>query len=366
MVDIFVEKNSSGKPTFDMGVLFNRKEANGELGLEIEMEGVSLPHEDETPAPWAYKPDGSLRGLDNGEYVLLHPIEFKDLPAALDKLWGAFKKRKTKFDDSNRTSVHVHLNCQRFHLNRLTSFMALYFCFEDLLAHWCGEHRVGNLFTLRAKDAPAIITSIKKFLRSDGQNAKWHLSDNLHYSGLAIDALPRFGSLEIRLMGGTSDPKAIQDWVNMLHRLYELSSSFRDPREIIEQFSEMGPMQFLIEMMGPQTTVLRNGIAHTDQQVRESVLEGIRLAQDLCYCRDWSKDKEVSLKTDPFGRDTKKLMDKIVAMSAPVNEVGGTTFAAANSSWISEGIPVMPEPEGHWIGGMEENEMPEEDFHDEI
>jgi hypothetical protein len=161
-------------------------------------------------------------------------------------------------------------------------------------------------------------------------------------------------------------------WVEMLRRLYELSSSFRDPREIIERFSEMGPMQFFLDVMGPQAAPLRKGISHTDQQIREAMMEGIRLAQDLCYCRDWSKDKEVQLKADPFGRDVKKLMNKIIAMSEPQDD-GMTEFLQQIQStqpvaWANEGqmfLPAtMPEPEGHWDGNAHDDF--EQEFHDEI
>lgn len=359
MVDIFVEKKSPAKPSFDIGVLFNRKDVTGELGLEIEVEGSHLPHEDDTPSPWLYKHDGSLRGEDNAEYVLAKPIMFDDLPKALDALWKAFDKMKSKLDDSNRTSVHVHLNCQRFHLNRLTSFMALYFIVEDLLTHWCGEHRVGNLFCLRAKDAPAIVTQIKRFIKnSDSLTQKYKpnlLSDHLHYSGLNAHALSTFGSLEVRTLRGVSDSKTILEWVGMLRRLYDLSSEFKDPRQIIERFSEMGPMAFFEEILGPSAAILRRDIPHSDQGVREAMFEGVRLAQDLCYCRNWAEYKDVTIKKDPFGRDTRKLANQMMEMVAP--QGGPTTIAQI----LNEGPQAfIAEPEGHFHGGFHDEEAEED------
>lgn len=345
MVDIFVEKKSPARPSFDVGVMFSRKETKGDLGLEIEVEGKRLPHEDDTPEPWVYKHDGSLRGEENAEYVLGKPIAFDDLPKTLDALWRAFKINKSVIDDSNRTSVHVHLNCQRFHLNRLTAFMAMYFCFEDLLTHWAGEHRVGNLFCLRAKDAPAIVSQIKRFIkRSDEMTQKYKpslLSDHLHYSGLAVDALARFGSLEVRTLRGVSDPQTIIEWVGMLRRLYELSENFPDPRRIPEMFSEMGPLAFFSEIMGPMEATLRRDIPHSDQQIRDAMMEGIRMAQDLCYCRNWQEYKEVRVKADPFGRDTKKIIAQLSDMLNTQPE-----FALGQPVLLNEG----PAVEGHFDG----------------
>lgn len=357
MIDIFVEKKSQAKPSFDIGVIFDRKDVSGDLGLEIEIEGANLPHEEETPRPWTYKHDGSLRGEDSAEYVLSKPILFDELPKSLDVLWGKFGDMKSRLDDSNRTSVHVHLNVQRFHLNRLAAFSALYFCVEDMLTHWAGEHRVGNLFCLRAKDAPAIVSSLKRFIKnSEGVYNKFgknYLHDHLHYSGLNANALTTFGSLEVRTLRGVQDPKIIVEWVEMLRRLYELSAKYDDPRRIPELFSEMGPLAFFNEIMGPMASVLRRDIPHSDDQVRECMFEGIRLAQDLCYCRNWTEYKEVTVKADPFGRSPKRLVQQILAQQQVEEYNQPPTGVAAAPA----GFPV---PEGHFDGHEEADFEPDD------
>src|SRR5690606_38923194 len=117
-------------------------------------------------------------------------------------------------------SVHVHLNCQNFLINRLASFSALYFVLEEVLTEWCGEYRVGNLFCLRTKDAPAIVENLIDFIKADGGIS---FSNGLHYSGFNISALRKFGSIEIRTMRGTDNKELIQEWINILERLYVLS-----------------------------------------------------------------------------------------------------------------------------------------------
>jgi hypothetical protein len=209
MPEVFVSRSANIAPGFDVAVALGQssKLKKGEIGIEIEVEGTNVPKE--VPKPWLYKEDHSLRGEENGEYVLDDPVMFSEVPKTLDKLWTTFGKAKTKFDDSNRTSVHIHLNCQKFHFNRLTSFMALYFALEEVLTEWCGEHRVGNLFCLRSRDAEAIITHIKRFICSDGL---YELPNDLHYAGLNANALHKYGSLEIRTLQGCSDPNVIQTW----------------------------------------------------------------------------------------------------------------------------------------------------------
>lgn len=280
----------------------------GEVGLEIEVEGNQFPKPStfgSTPVRmkqfpyWSCVKDGSLRGADNAEYILTTPIKFDEVNPALDQLWEALVDYGSVLSESNRTSVHVHLNAQGFHLNRLASFCALYFCFEEVLTEWCGDHRVGNLFCMRAKDAPAIVSKVVGFIRSEGKN---QLPQSLHYSALNIHALTKLGSLEVRTLRGVTDFKVISDWVAILRRLYELSSEYKDPREIIGLFSQQGPLTFFETVLGPLSVVVRQGIGFDEDQIRDSMYEGIRIAQEVAYCRDWDLFQELNQAFDPFGR----------------------------------------------------------------
>lgn len=294
---------------YDIKTLLGRSPTEGVVGLEIECEGNKFEKNDTNLGPWwAFHQDHSLRGKDNAEYVLRRPIRFEQVPEAIDFLWEVFEKYGTKLDVSNRTSVHVHLNCQDFHLNRLTSFMALYFIVEEVLTQWCGDHRVGNLFCLRAKDAPGLVSQIKKFIRSDG---KYELRDGLHYAGLNAHALTKFGSLEIRTLRGCTNPQTILEWLQILRRLYDLSAEFTDPRDICNMFSAEGPATFFDTILGDTANIVRQGVDMTEDQIRDTLYDGIRMAQDICFCRDWSLYNAVKLAPDPFGRDPRKVARKL-------------------------------------------------------
>lgn len=339
----------------------------GSVGIEVEVEGNKFPKplgkeliHKAMPMEgwnfWHYVKDGSLRGEDNAEYVLGKPIEFEEVPDALAELISKLKEYGSKLDDSNRTSVHVHLNVQHFHMNRLTSFIALYLCFEEILTEWCGDHRVGNLFCLRGKDAPGALTKIRQFIQSDGRT---ELPDNLHYAGLNTNALTKFGSLEIRSMRGPTDLSLIQDWINILERIYKLSAEYSDPRDIPAQFSQQGPRSFFETVLGDQGSVLRAGIDFDDERIRDSMYEGIRLAQDLCYCRDWSMFKPVDLKDDPFGRDIRK-----------VSKTYATLNPALLGPWLEEYYPSSPptlasEPDMAAESDAYEPDFDEDEDHDE-
>jgi len=310
---VFYPKRDSKVPGVPIGTLLRRKMTKGEIGIEIEVEGNQFPKHayngrsavspELIPSIWNYHHDGSLRGDDNAEYVLKQPIKFTEVKEAINSLWDMFNKFGSVLAESNRTSVHIHLNVQNFHLNRLCSFMAMYLSVEEILTAWCGEHRIGNLFCLRAKDAPAIVTHLKKFFQTDGGH---EIRDGMHYAGMNAQALFKFGSLEIRSLRGVSDPQVILDWVAVLERMYNLSKDFTDPRAIMDNFSGGGAMGYLEMILGDKLSVVRNNIDFDNQRIMESLYEGIRLAQDLCYCRDWSEYEPVDVKDDPFGRNTKK------------------------------------------------------------
>lgn len=322
--------------------IFGHRATSGDIGIEIECEGNKFQKQ-HLPAPWKYTHDGSLRGADNAEYVFDGPQKFDDVPAAIEKLWAMFSSYGTVLDDSNRTSVHVHLNVQNFFLNRLCAFFGLYVAVEEVLTAWCGEHRVGNLFCLRAKDAPSIVTKIKRLLVNDGRS---DITEGMHYSGMNVHALLKFGSIEIRSLRGVTDPSLILSWVAVLRRIYELSAEYEDPRLVTENFSGGGPIEFLRMVLGDQFDVVRNGVDMTDNELRSSLYDGIRLAQDLCYCRDWSRYKPVDMSKDPFGRNSrKKTPSDILAMygSATNTPLGGNAFViGAQDVWLDSFTTTSP------------------------
>jgi hypothetical protein len=298
---VFVSRNRREKVEEDYNVAatMQKRVIKGKVGIEIEVEGKKLPKEADSPKPWVYHVDGSLRGAENAEYVLDKPIEFDAVPHVVNKLWDAFRSKGSTLDESNRTSVHIHLNVQEFHANRLTSFMALWFVFEEILTEWCGDHRVGNLFCLRAKDAPSIISQLRRFIRSGMRTS---LREGLHYAGMNAHAIVKFGSLEIRTLRGVSDPDIINTWVAILRRLYDLSADFPDPREICGGFSGTGADAFFEYVLADNAATVRQGIKMDSEGIRTSMYEGVRMAQDLCYARDWSTFNPKELKIDPFGR----------------------------------------------------------------
>lgn len=350
----FTPKPDTPRPGLAIGTVLGKKPVTGEVGIEIEVEGKKLLYHENVPPPWTYHEDHSLRGEENAEYVLAKPLPFADVPKALDTLYKALKKNKAKIDDSNRTSVHVHLNCQEWHLNRLASFLGMYFTLEEILTEWCGEERVGNLFCLRAKDAEAIVGWIKRFIKHDGQSA---IPEALRYGNLNANSLFKYGSLEIRSLRGTDDPKVIEEWVGILERLYRVSGDFPDPREVCTLVSGTGPLNFFETILGAKAKAVRSGISFSDQDIAESVYQGVRLAQDICYCRDWEMYKPIPLKPDPFSRSMKKIAQKITNQTF---NSGDTITIQGMSNFVNVSTVAAPYPPLY----ATDTEADDEDYYD--
>lgn len=260
----------------EMGI---KRLVTGDVGVEIEVEGRNLPV---MAKYWNNEQDGSLQGVESREYVLKRPMTLKEVENALDHLDSEYIRWKTIVDDTVRAGVHVHINCQQLTMTQLYNFMTIYLILEDVLVKWCGESRCGNLFCLRASDAEYILTSIRAAAEGRRFKATFH-TDNLRYASMNLKALGDYGSLEFRAMRGTRDLKLIYTWAETLLGLREFAKQFNNPAEVVEAFSVQSPTRFMKNALGTNYEIFsRDG--------QEKLLwEGVRNAQDIAFCADWSK-----------------------------------------------------------------------------
>jgi hypothetical protein len=371
---VWVNRKKEKKlPDHTLAVQMGRNAPKGEVGLEVEVEGRRLPRTD-LPAPWNFVQDGSLRGPESGEYVLSRPIKLNQVDAAVDALWDKFGEAKTQLNDSNRTSIHVHLNVLPFFQNRLVSLMALWFTVEDILTHWCGDSRVGNLFCQRAKDSTALVTNLREYVENRGE---WKLKESHRYAALNAHSIQKFGSLEFRTLRGVTDRDTFKLWVAILRKLYEKSETFTDPRTLIENFSMGGPIAFFENLFGELSNSIFNQVGWSETQYRDSMFEGVRFAQDLCYARDWSDFSPEEVSMDPFGRTSKKVNRGVfdefsdVDLELPrvarvrtinvssTNMLPGETTAQFLNRMSQRAAPQMPNTTATWHEVVTQNEEEE-------
>lgn len=252
-----------------------------EVGIEVECEGRGLPVE--MLSHWKCTRDGSLR---NGgiEYVLRKPYPRDKVETALKYLDRKIKETGARLDMSNRTSVHVHVNCMDLSMKQTISYICMYLLFEELLMQYCGKDRHGNLFCLDAQSADYLVGYMREAIQQDTYSILG--TDELRYASINVTALQKFGSLEFRALRGTADVKTIKTWVDILLRLKDKAIAYPSPVDIAYDFSSEGPARYLIKILGD----LVKEIDTSDMQPREveSVLyRGARTMQDIAYAREW-------------------------------------------------------------------------------
>ena len=265
---------------------------NGDVGIEIEVEGTNLPAPGTQIALWTIKEDHSLRAPRGGacwEYVTHGAIPEADVPNALTNLQGALANSTPRW--SYRTSVHVHINVRHMTLRQIYNFMALYYTLEDPLHEWAGGlERCGNLFCQRAVDSEDLIDRLTNALADDRFTAAIQ-GQGLHYSGLNYSALLKFGSLEFRAMRGNMNVQRIQAWINTLLNLRRLAMVYEHPRAIVEDMSGRGVTGFIHHLVDPYIQPELSRLEHLD----ERVFNGMRLAQELAYCVPWPSKSEAKM-----------------------------------------------------------------------
>lgn len=117
-------------------------------------------------------------------------------------------------------------------------------------------------------------------------------------------------------------------------------------------------MAYLELVLGDRKSTILNNINYTISQIRTSLYEGIRLAQDLCYCRDWSLYDPIEVKPDPFGRKTKIKLIQPGQISPALQEA----YAASlnNSQPVGQSLATPTYSPADWaiIDHLEENTAP--------
>lgn len=186
------------------------------LGVELEIEAVRNAEDLVENLPIQVTTDGSLR--NNGYEFITQPINLSTLKWALEIF---FKRGKfTEESYSERTSVHVHANCQDLTKDEVYSILLTYQVFERLLYAWCGGDRDKNIFCVpwNQTNLPNLV------LRSKALDK---LKNWQKYTGLNILPLTSKGTIEFRHMAGTNDLNKIVKWCELISCLFDYGKRYK-------------------------------------------------------------------------------------------------------------------------------------------
>ncbi len=326
----------------------DREPPEGEVGIEIEVEGRNLPQF--LASYWDVHPDGSLRG-ESAEYVLLKPIKRDNVLPYLKYLHK--KLENSTISDSVRTSVHVHINMAQKTVLQVYVILIVYFILEELIIELAGHRRIGNLFCLRIKDAEYLLEILDQAAQKD--NYKGFSSESqLRYAAVNICALYKFNSLEFRAMRGTVDPIIISDWVDLLLTLCDNALIFyKTPLEIVRDFSAVGPKVFAQKILDQHLTKF------AAKDIHKILWGSVRLVQDLAYSTIWEHSDYKPIKR-VFSKVKKKSLNDVLDQIRP-SRVRNSTLSGLPPAFpptISPSNELLSATQLHQNGGFGLNRLP--------
>ena len=223
---------------------------NGILfGVECEVEGERLPYMLPRGLPIRVEMDGSLRG--GLEYVFSKPLKKEIALKSLSVLFSQFVEANSKLDYSFRTSTHVHVNVSDLEVKKVLNIIFLYTLVEDLFVHYCAEHRRGNRFCLRFKEAQHLYHILEQMIRYAQVGREENVIDVLDqqvtkYAALNLYTLRKYGTLEFRSLEGTNNLEKISKWMDAIENLVTVAQKFdsisalheaffNDPEKIVDE-----------------------------------------------------------------------------------------------------------------------------------
>ena len=178
-------------------------------GMECEIESVASRHD---IGEYRATTDGSLRNSG---------IEFISSPLPKEPLLNAFSHLHQNIEYINpdeafsqRTSIHVHVNCRSLETTQVKNMLLLYALYEPFFFALCEPQRRDNIHCVALSD-----TYLPGTYHAD-INA---LAHNWHkYTAFNIIPLREHGTVEFRHMQGTGDFELVTQWLNLLDNLWKM------------------------------------------------------------------------------------------------------------------------------------------------
>jgi len=277
-----------------------RVNKEGELGIEIEMEGRNLPSGGDlahirTPTgnTWVTHIDPSLRG-ESSEYVTGAPFLVEETELLVNGLYDAFATKGSRLTPTNRCSTHVHVNMSGATINEVVAVFALWTMFEEILVRLHGENRTKNHHALTALDCPSNLQSFDTLLR----RGLFQLNNGAKYMAINFKQIAEgdkgktpFGTVEIRAGDAYNTPGPVIDWVRLCYGLVRTAvTTYNNPRLLVNHISELQPFEILREICetgGCSPNYFYHIVDNTAGQFERMAFRGFRLIQPLLVEFPW-------------------------------------------------------------------------------
>lgn len=204
---------------------------HGMVGIEVEVENITngVP----ISAYWAHHSDGSLR--NHGAEFVTVPLHVKQIQLAVEHLYECLKTNK--YDFSNRTSIHVHLNCRDMTQDQVYTMVLLYAIFEKYFYSFAGQKRLNSIFCVPLFRCN-MVRQIKEVIYSFSPS--WHKYCGINLLPLVDhDGQRAYGTIEFRHLYGTDNKKELYDWINAILSLRYAAMNTITKDELLKEIESM-------------------------------------------------------------------------------------------------------------------------------
>lgn len=261
---------------------------SGDIGVEIELEGMYLPLE---IVGWTAKAENSLRGaggrqVNSGENYPDTPREYVTKGAmSLGTLWTrlqgfqqAMATRPCEPKLVARASTHIHCNMQAYPFSTVIGYVMIYCMIEPVLLRICGPERNGNLFCLPNYETGDIAHAVSRWVDSLTQGSQ-HWNGRGKYAALNTDPLQTFGSVELRCFPVSIDPETIFRWAQWAVNIRTKAAGWDDPTfKTLVDAGYTYPEQLVREILTSQPGIMQ---AVHPNNISELVRSGVEIAYEV-------------------------------------------------------------------------------------
>lgn len=154
--------------------------------------------------------DGSLR--NHGREFLLPPSTLENSVELFKFTHQCLFLGEEVEPFSERTSVHVHVNCMHSTQQQIKNLLYLYAIFEPLAFAFAGQERADNIHCVPLNHT---IMPSNYALSLESLIDRWH-----KYTAFNLLPLRELGTVEFRHLGGTNDPVRYAAWLKFIKTLW--------------------------------------------------------------------------------------------------------------------------------------------------
>lgn len=252
------------------------------MGIELEIEGLPRGADDYiddlSSKGFVVTTDESLRGVNirrTGQQTAGFAYEFISKPMAQAHLIHGLEQffkvvPCTAANYTDRTSVHVHVNCLDMTHEQVQCLALLYTVVEDIMFKFVGNDRDQNIYCIPWRQCRLNHDMLEK-MEMHGKTAikQWQ-----KYTALNLLPLINQGTVEFRHMNGTCDLPRLTQWLNMIGAMFGYAKRL----QLTTLIDEIKALNSTSEYHAFFGQVFQDSLLY-DEAYRESLESGVLVAK---------------------------------------------------------------------------------------